>query len=298
MTEQPSLAVDQKKVIRNFSLAAKSYDDFAVLQREVASRMLERLDYVRLAPDRVLDLGTGTGGVTNALAERYPRALVTGVDICLPMLSIARRKHSRLKRLLPFVRSGKSALYINADACALPLASHSTQLIWSNQMLQWVSDPLQTFREAFRVLDVGGLFTFSTLGPDSFKELRAAFCDAGGRTQFFADMHDLGDMLVEAGFSDPVMDVDTITMTYANFADLVRDLKANGSTCAMQNRAKGLQGKKSWGEAARRYEQFAHDERLPATFEIVYGHAWKSAPKTVPDGRSIIQFDPKQRLRK
>ena len=288
--------VDTRQVRRNFARAAAGYDGSAVLQREVASRMLERLDYVKIEPQRVLDVGCGTGGSLVALTERYPKAQVLGADASEAMLLAGRGQRSRLRWLLPFMR-GNTASLISADVQALPLKSASLGLIWSNLMLHWVDDPLAAFRESHRVLDIGGLLMFSTFGPDTLKELRACFSDGHEHTHRFVDMHDYGDMLVECGFADPVMDVEMLTMTYPGVDELFSDLRRNGASCAMQTRRSGLMGRQAWQAARAAYERLLKDGRLPATFEVVYGHAWKAQPSKTADGRAIVRFDPKQRLR-
>ena len=281
--------VEQRQIRRNFARAATTYDEVAVLQREVGSRMLERLDYVRIEPQRVLDLGCGTGASLTALQERYPRASLIGVDLSEPMLRAAQAKSSRLRWLLPFLRGNRPLLA--ADAACLPLAPQSVGLLWSNLMLHWLDDPLPVFREAHRLLEVEGLLMFSTFGPDTLKELRASFSDGYLHTQRFTDMHDYGDMLVACGFADPVMDAEVLTMTYASFDDLLRDLRQSGGACAMRARRHGLMGRSAWAAARAAYERLARAGRLPATVEVVYGHAWKAQPKKTADGRAIVRFD-------
>ncbi|MCM8595321.1 malonyl-ACP O-methyltransferase BioC [Accumulibacter sp.] len=288
--------IDQRQLRRNFARAASSYDEAAVLQREIGRRMLERLDYVRLTPQRVLDLGCGTGASINALHERYPKAALIGVDLSESMLRVGQAQGSRLRWLLPFLGGGKTPLIV-ADATALPLSARSFGLVWSNLMLHWLDDPLRAFREMHRLLEVEGLLMFSTFGPDTLKELRASFGDGHAHTQRFTDMHDYGDMLVACGFADPVMDAEVVTMSYASLDDLLADLRRTGSGCAMRARRHGLTGRSLWAEARAAYRQLARDGRLPATFEVVYGHAWKAQPRTTADGRAVIRFDPKQRLR-
>lgn len=287
--------VDLRQVRRNFARAAVGYDAVAILQREIMSRMLERLDYVKIEPERVLDLGCGTGAALTALGERYPKALVLGADVSEAMLNVAHGQRSRLRWLLPFLRANKALLA--TDAPALPLKSGSVGMIWSNLMLHWLEEPQPALREMHRALDVGGLLMFSTFGPDTLKELRACFSDGYEHTQRFADMHDYGDMLLECGFSDPVMDAEVLTMTYASVDDLFRDLRQNGAGCAMQARRRGLMGRAEWTKARARYESLLKDGRLPATFEVIYGHAWKAQARRAADGSAIVRFDPKQRLR-
>ena len=292
----PAQCVDQRQVRRSFARAAASYDEVAVLQREIASRMLARLEYVRIEPQRILDLGCGTGASLTALHERYPGALLIGADLCEGMLRASQTQRSRLRWLMPFLRRQRTPL-LAAEAGALPFKPQSIGLLWSNLMLHWLDDPLLAFREAQRLLDVGGLLMFSTFGPDTLKELRASFSDGNVHTQRFTDMHDYGDMLLECGFSDPVMDAEVLTMTYANVDTLLSDLRRSGSSCAMQARRRGLTARATWAATRSAYMRLARDGRLPATVEVVYGHAWKALPKTTSDGRTIVRFDPQQRQR-
>ncbi|HRC60342.1 MAG TPA: malonyl-ACP O-methyltransferase BioC, partial [Candidatus Propionivibrio aalborgensis] len=258
----PAQFVDLRQVRRNFARAATSYDAVAVLQREVGSRMLERLDYVKIEPRRVLDVGCGTGISLTALSERYPKSKVIGADASEAMLRTGRTQRSGLRWLLPFLRSSRSSL-ISADALALPFTAGSLGLVWSNLMLHWLDDPLPAFHEIYRALDVGGLLMFSTFGPDTLKELRTSFSDGYAHTQRFADMHDYGDMLLECGYSDPVMDVEALTMTYASLDDLFRDLRQSGAACAMQARRRGLMGRSAWNAVRTGYERHRSEGRLP-----------------------------------
>jgi malonyl-CoA O-methyltransferase len=287
--------VDRRRVGRHFSRVAVDYPQGDFFAREIDRRMQERLDYVRIEPKRVLDLGCSRSASLPALSARYPQAQQIGLDISPAMLSAGQVARPSWQRWLGL--GGKSdPLRIAADATQLPLASRSTDLIWSNLLLHWLDDPLPALAEAHRVLDVGGLLMFSTLGPDTLKELRAAFSDGYAHTQRFIDMHDLGDMLVSCGFADPVMDMEVLTLTYDDFDEMLRELRAAGSACAMKSRRHTLTGRDTWAKARASYETLRREGKLPATFEIVYGHAWKVAAKKTEDGRSVIRFDtPRQK---
>ena len=226
--------------------------------------MRERLDYVKLAPRRILDAGSGPPG--GELRRRYPKAEMIALDFALGML--------RPKRLRFFRRP----LAVCGDLERLPLADASVDFIWCNMALHWLSDPLPALREFARVLAAEGLVMFSTLGPDTLKELRAA---AGPeRVHAFTDMHDLGDMLVAAGFSAPVMDMEMISVNYSNPGALVGDLRASGQTNARADRPRGLSGR-GFGKRLRSPPH--------ATFEVVYGHAWKGR-KVEPDPKTVRIF--------
>jgi malonyl-CoA O-methyltransferase len=270
-----------------FAQAAASYDEAAVLAREVGSRMAERLDYVKIAPARLADIGCATGDGIRELQRRYPRALQLAIDFALPMLAAIGERSGRLERL-----RGKAPLLVNADVRTLPLAGNCLGLVWSNLMLHWLEDPLPAFRELHRVTEVSGLLTFSILGPDTLKEVRRACADLGIAPPLrrFHDMHDIGDMLVAAGFADPVMDMEMITFTYAGPRGLLRDQRQLGVRV-------GLFGQLPWRDWRRVFRHYAAqriDGRLPATFEVIYGHAWKPAPRQADDGRAIIHFEPRR----
>ncbi|MBI4755480.1 MAG: malonyl-ACP O-methyltransferase BioC [Betaproteobacteria bacterium] len=289
---QPPGNLDALAVRRNFARAAPGYNQAAALAREVAGRMASRLDYVRLTPARILDAGCGTGADLNLLGERYPGALRLGCDIALPMLAQAGHRSAWLRRLLPRLSGGGVAL-LGGDAAHLPLVHGSVDLLWSNLMLHWANDPLAVLGEFRRVLAVGGLLMFSTLGPDTLRELRRAFAaaDRAPHVHRFVDMHDVGDMLVAAGFAQPVMDMEVITLTYRSLDDLLHELRAAGASNADACRGRGLLGKRAWHRVIATYEAMRRDARLPATFEVIYGHAWKPEPRTTEDGRTIVRFD-------
>ena len=281
--------IDKLAVRRAFSRAASHYDADAALQREICSRMLERLEYVKLQPARILDVGSGTGWGARQLQQRYASAQIVALDIALGMLQ-EMRSHSRWWRKL--LGGGKQQA-LCADVEALPLAPACVELVWSNLALQWCNDLPQTFVELHRTLKVGGLIMFSTFGPDTLKELRAAFHAADGYNHInrFADMHDVGDMLVAAGFAEPVMDMEYITLTYSDVKAAMRDLRGIGAHNVTAGRVPGMMGKAAWGRMVQHYETLRRDGKLPATFEVIYGHAWKPQPKKIQDGRVIVKTD-------
>ena len=166
-------------------------------------------------------------------------------------------------------------------------------MMWSNLAVQWCNDLPATFVELHRVIKTDGLLMFSTFGPDTLKELRIAFdgVDGYNHVNRFADMHDVGDMLVAAGFTDPVMEMEKLTLTYDDVKAVMQDLRSIGAHNATAGRAPGMLGKAKWMRIVRNYETLRRDGKLPATFEIIYGHAWKPTPKAIADGRVIIKTD-------
>ena len=277
------LALDKHRLRQSFARAADTYDAAAVLQREIADRLLARLEVVRRRPRVILDIGCGTGYDLRRLAQRYPRARVLGLDIAETMTRRARRRAGLLRRL-----TGRS-LCVCGDAERLPVATASVDMVVSNLALQWC-DPRLVFAEARRVLRPGGLIMFTTFGPDTLRELRAAWraADNAAHVHTFIDMHDLGDMLMHAGFADPVMDMEAFTLTYADVRGVLRDIKQLGAHNAALARARGLTGKARFARFRAAYEACARDGKIPATYEAVYGHAW--APETEParDGLAVI----------
>jgi malonyl-CoA O-methyltransferase len=295
---------DARAVRRHFARSAATYDASAVLQKEVGARMAERLDVVRIAPATILDAGCGTGDAQAEFAARFPSARYVGLDSALPMLDAARAKsrHSRsaLARIFasfPGARGAVPPRYVGGDLASLPFAAGAFDIVWSNLALQWVADLPAALAEVNRVLKVDGLATFSTFGPDTLKELRAAFSgvDRHAHVSRFTDMHDIGDMLVGAGFAEPVMHMEIVTLTYGDGLAMMRDLKAIGATNATRARPRALMGRQRWERVLAALEATRSDGRIPATFEVVYGHAWKPAPTRTPDGHAIVRFGPRPR---
>ena len=285
------LLIDKRQVKRSFERAAAGYDAAAVVQHEVCARMLARLDYIKHRPHAILDAGSGTGNALTELMARYAGTPVIALDLALAMLEHGRRR-LRWWQALPGLRPPLSC--VCADLERLPLASESVGLVWSNLALQWVNDLPRAFVEMHRVLAPAGLLMFSTFGPDTLKELRRAYqgTDAHTHVNRFVDMHDIGDMLVAAGYADPVMDMETLTLTYDDVRDLMRDLKAIGAHNVTRGRPGGLSGKSVLSAVTRNYEMSRREGKLPATFEVVYGHAWKPQRRLGPTGRPVIEIKP------
>jgi malonyl-CoA O-methyltransferase len=273
--------LDARRVRAAFDEAAHDYDAVAVVQAEVLRRLLERLELFRIDVGRVLDAGCGTGRAVRHLLRHYRRAELVALDIAPNMVASARARRPWLRRV-----DG-----ICGDAAALPLADASVDLVLSNLMLQWCNEPDRVFAEFRRVLRPGGLVLFTTFGPDTLRELRAAWSAADGHTHVsrFIDMHDLGDALVRAGLGEPVMDVEHLTLTYPDVRSLMRDLKTMGAGNATSGRSRGLTGRRKLTAVERHYETLRRDGRLPATWEVVYGHAWAGAHGAVgaPGGGEV-----------
>ena len=267
---EPS-AIDKRCVRASFEQAAPDYDRVAVLQREVGGRVLERVGVMRMQPEQILDVGAGTGYVTRLLRKTYRGARVIGVDIAHGMLLQARRQSGWWRR----------PRFVCGDIECLPLKDQSVDLLVSNLTLQWCNELDAAFTEFRRVLRPGGALFFSTFGPDTLRELRASWQAADGYSHVntFLDMHDVGDALLRAGLAEPVLDVERFTLTYADVRGLMSDLKALGAHNVTAGRARGLMGRGRWRAMLDAYETFRQDGQLPATYEVVYGHAWAPLPR-------------------
>ncbi|HSJ79727.1 MAG TPA: malonyl-ACP O-methyltransferase BioC [Thiobacillus sp.] len=304
--------LDFAEVRRAFDHAAATYDAHAVLQREVCDRLLARLDFMTLQPGRVLDVGSGTGYGLAHLRARYAEAELCALDIAPAMLAAARARlpqpgwvQRALQRLTPCVLGTARARggipcghpsppthLMCADMDRLPLAPNSMNLVWSSLALQWAHDLEATLKGFHQVLAPGGLLMFATFGPDTLKELRAAFLsiDDAPHVNRFIDLHDIGDMLIHAGFASPVMEMEMLTLTYADLKTLMRDLKGIGAHNAATTRRRGLLGKSAWARLEQAYESQRLEGRLPATFEVIYGHAWAGDKTRREDGRQVIEL--------
>jgi len=281
--------LDQHHIRHAFGRAARSYVRHAALQRVVEDQLLERLDYYESEPARVLDLGCGPGRASAVLRKRWKSAQLIALDLALPMLRQVRPGWRR-----PLAR-------VCADARALPLPDASIDVLFSNLCIQWIDDLPALFGEIRRVLRPGGYVAFSTFGPDTLHELRSAWAsaDATPHVSQFADIARIGDALLAAGFRDPVLDAEHFTLTYADAASLMRELKAIGATNADTRRARGLTGKAQFRRALDAYESFRRDGVLPATYEVISAHAWgpqPGQPRRGAGGGEIASF-PIERLR-
>ncbi|MQA20625.1 methyltransferase domain-containing protein [Rugamonas rivuli] len=291
-----SAPIDQERVRALFARPERvAPSDF--LRREVASRMFERLELVKLAPQRVLDAGCGAGADLPLLQKSYPAAHILGLDAAPAMLRAAQgpaAKTSSLNQLLSKLLPAKTGVdLLCGDFAELPLGPNSLDLVWSNLALHWHPQPDRVFAEWRRVLRVNSLLMFSCFGPDTLRELRAAFAEAdlAQHALPFVDMHDFGDQLVEAGFSTPVLDMEVITVTYDTPQALLADVRALGGN-PLGTLSRGLMGKQAWQRMLATLEKGRRpDGKLGLTFEVIYGHAFRPAPKMTSKGEAIIRFD-------
>jgi len=290
MSQEITQVFNQARVRRAFDRAADSYDQFAVLQNEVCKRLLEKLEIVKITPEFILDAGAGTGRAVPSLFERYKKANLVALDLSEKMLNKTGRYGSFLR----------SPHLVCADIEQLPFADNSFDLVFSSLSMQWCNDLNNALLEARRVLKPGGLFVFSTFGPDTLKELRYSWSkvDEASHVNQFIDMHDIGDALLQDGFAEPVMEAEVITVTYHSVDEIMHDLKAIGANVTAEiqrnQQKKGLTGKSALHTVRMAYEQFRQNNVLPASYEIIYGHAWKAGSENAsyqPGRQQQVKFE-------
>lgn len=267
MIKEP-FAIDRCAVKKSLAAAVRTYDGNAMIPNLIADRLLDRLDFIRFKPVWIMDFGMRTGYTTRHLKKRYSTASIVGMESSLPML----------------LQGGNG---VAGEYTSLPFTDHSIDLIFSNLTFHWSVNLQQTLEECRRVLKPEGLLLFSTVGPETLKELRESFADGKWHVHAFYDMHDIGDMLTYLGFVDSVMDMEQLTVYYSSILQLLKDLKLTGANNAAKGRCKGLMGKMQWERMLKSYEE-QRDESgaLPVTLEIIYGHAF---------GAAFNQFEGNQR---
>lgn len=277
----PTSARQKLAIARNFSKAASTYDQAAIIQQEVGQRLLERLELIKLSPTTILDLGSGTGFFSQALSKKYPDAIVLNTDISEGMINFAKQ-----------VRHSPKQFHLCADGDYLPIKSHSIDFFFSNCALSWFFLPRTVFKEIRRLLKPEGLLLFSTFGPDTLQELKACFnmLDDKEHINPFIDMHDIGDMLLQEGLLGPVMDMEHITLAYKDIQTLINDLKLTGARFVnnLPSNSRGLFTPRYFQKLLSLYARHFQDadQKFSATFEVIYGHAW-AGQSPIPESRKI-----------
>jgi malonyl-CoA O-methyltransferase len=265
-----SYPFNKAEIARTFNQVATRYDQYALLPREIGERLLARLALLKTPPRKILDLGAGTGWLTQQLRQRYPKAQIIGADIALKMMQYAQQQQ-------PKGWFKTKNYYCCSDAEQLCFKAQSVDLVISNCAFQWCNDYLTLFREIARILTPQGTLFFSSLGPDTLKELRHSFAQIDNKIHIhsFIDMHDIGDNLLRSGFKDPVMEMEKIVVEHPNLSSLLRELKGTGSRNLDPRRAPGLSSANLLKKLKQHYQSYlTPQQRLPATFEVIYGHAW------------------------
>jgi len=273
--------IESRRVQKAFNIAANNYDTFSILQRTITDRLLESFDHIKLEPTSILDLGSGTGYGSKILKQRFKKAHIYQIDISGEML-----KQSRRQAPLFFSKNH----FICANASQIPLPKNHFDLVFSSLMLQWCNDLDAVFAEVKHVLKPGGVFLFTSFGPDSLKELRESWrqVDDQVHVNVFVDMHDIGDSLVRNGLDAPVLSIEHIVLTYDECKQLMRELKNIGAHNINKGRRKTLTGKQRLESVIKHYEIYRQNNKLPATYEVIYGHAWQpEVHKNIIKGANI-----------
>ncbi len=271
MSGNEPFRLDRRAVQRSFNRASGHALPAAHLQHRVGEELLERLDFFRLEPRLILDLGCGAGAAAMQLRRRFPRARVLGIDSAWRMAREARRRQRLWRRFE----------CICADARALPLAAHTVDLLFSNLMLQWCDDPGAVFAEAQRVLRPGGLMLFSTLGPETLQELRTAWAsaDTASHVSAFADLTRLAAAMSGSGLSEPVVDRELRLTHYPDVRALMNELRTLGARHAAADRRRSLTGPGRLRAMLAAYESARTAAGIPASWEIIYGAAFAGAAR-------------------
>lgn len=278
--------LNKRRINEDFSKAAETYDDAAIVQHEICDRALERLQMLKLQPGTILDIGSGTGRSVRGLQALFPSSCVIASDFALPMLQQVKQNQGSFH---------KNVSSICCDAERLAIKSESVDLIFSTSTFQWSEDLNQIFLECSRILKQDGVLLFTTFGPDTLKELRKswAMVDIHEHVHRFMDMHHIGDMLQGNHYADPVVDMELITLEYQQARQLLRDLKATGSRGKFATNDagghSGLMGKTKFQQFEATYETYRQKNGLlPASYEVIYGYARKSSlDKGNPSGKEI-----------
>jgi malonyl-CoA O-methyltransferase len=259
---------------RRFDRAAASFDSVDFVHRKTAAGLIERLEPVVIEARKILDLGGATGKASHDLRRRFRGSRVIVLDASHEMLRQAAQKKAWFSPVS----------VLQGDAQALPLRTGSLDIAYSNLLLPWINDLTAMFSEVARVLRKGGLFVFSTLGPDSLSELREAWAtvDNGQHINLFPDMHDIGDGLVRAGLRDPVLDTDYLNVSYRDTTSLYRDLTLLGARNSLSGRSRALTGKARFRNMENALKDSFTGGLLALRLEVVYGHAWGGGPRREP----------------
>jgi malonyl-CoA O-methyltransferase len=258
------------------------------LHAEIARRMAEKLSVILLEPERVLDWWSTLGAGAALLDQAYPKARHLRVEPDDGWLAPSRAQAHRRWWAPSRWTGGERAVAIESDEI-----DPGAGLVWANMMLHAVVDPVALIERWHRLLRVDGFVMFSCLGPGTLRELRAIYARRGwpAPTPGFVDMHDLGDMLVHAGFADPVMDQETLTLRWSDPHALLAELRGLGGNTA-PDRVQGLRTPRWHAQLVRELESIAApDGSIGLSFEVAYGHAFKAAPRLRPGEATTVSLD-------
>ncbi|WP_424193711.1 methyltransferase domain-containing protein [Ampullimonas aquatilis] len=295
MTDPIFFAAHTSQRVRQlFERRASRFGETDYLVAEIARRMFEKLAIIKITPQRVVDAGCGHGLSSMQLQGLYPDSQVLALDMAWQMLQQAQTNLPATASLLQrLIKRTPVPNLLQADMRHLPLKPQSLDMIFSNLAVHWVADPGQLLKDWASSCKTGGLVMLSCFGPDTLKELRSAYAQLGRaeRINPFVDMHDWGDLLVEAGFGTPVMDMEKIIVTYDDASKLLADVRLLGAATLPDAQA-GLKGRGYQKKLLATLEsQRNTNGKLTLTYEILYGHAWKAEPRRTSRGEAIVKFE-------
>ena len=264
------------KILKSFDAKSSSYDEHSFVQKEVSERMIKRLKFLKSKPLNILDIGCGTGYLSNLISQYLPNSNIVCMDFSYEMVSQCKNKNIKLEPLV-------------ADAEYMPFKTSTFDLVISSFTLHWCQQIDKIFSDIFRILKNDGNFMFTTVGPDTLKELRNAYklIDNYEHINTFNDMHDYGDILLSSGFHDPVMDVERLIIEYKNFNEILKSLRKTGASTVIYNESK-FTAKKSLKDLENYYKKNSENGLFPVTYEMIYGVAWKKIDQNPKNNEDVI----------
>ena len=262
--------IDKEYKRKVFNRNAKTYDEYSSLQNKISDNLFKKLDLIEVRPNFILDLGCGTGRNGGILKEKYQNIRLINYDFSINMLQEAKKNQHKVL--------GAKSEFICGDIEKLSFSENTFDVIWSTSSLQWCNNLSDIFKRAKLILKPGGLFIFSTFGPNTLFELKNVTKRISNyqKTNNFLDVLSIKDKLVKEGFSNPVIDSEEFCLTYQNINKLFLDLRKIGATSGFKSKKIGLSGKSFLKLISDGYKEYSYDGIYPATYEPVYCYAWNT----------------------
>ena len=262
--------IDKEYKRKVFNRHAKTYDDYSSLQNKISDNLFKKLDLIEVRKDLILDLGCGTGRNGRILKEKYQNIRLINYDFSINMLKEAKKKQYKML--------GNKSEFVCGDIEELSFTENTFDVIWSTSSLQWCNNLSDIFKKAKSLLKPGGLFIFSTFGPNTLFELKNVTKRISNyqKTNNFLDVLSIKDKLIKEGFSNPVIDSEEFCLTYQNINKLFLDLRKIGATSGFKSKKIGLSGKSFLKLISDGYKEYSYDGIYPATYEPVYCYAWNT----------------------
>ena len=262
--------IDKEYKRKVFDRHAKTYDEYSSLQNKISDNLFKKLDLIEVRKGLILDLGCGTGRNGGIMKEKYQNIRLINYDFSINMLQEA--KKNQYKAL------GAKSEFICGDIEELSFTENTFDVIWSTSSLQWCNNLSDIFMKAKSILKPGGLFIFSTFGPNTLFELRSITkkISTYQKTNNFLDVLSIKDKLIMEGFINPVIDSEKFCLTYKNINKLFLDLRKIGATSGFKRKKIGLSGKTFLKLISDGYKEYSYDGIYPATYEAVYCYAWNT----------------------